>query len=441
VTRMRAGLMVLILPAFLATGAQASSGVLADTGTTGATGAQTATTCPTPKLKVPKRPLFTNATVKFKLTNMTKDAGYVIKAGNTEVWGGAAAGATVKGQFLMPYQGAKDSKTSIAAVIDLDACENAPWKIQKKVEYQAATTPAAATPTTPATPATPPPAAVTPAKPTPTPTPTPIKPVKLPKPITQRLPDMGPKPGLRAWLPPTDGGSRIEQRIEPPKLGRLERKADEASSTHALVGIAIVFVLFAIATVAALAIFRRRDEIQFERALGEQLKHLEEGDPGLEFADQDPSTEPIPAAEVALFAAPAAEAAAATEAAPPAELPAEAPTEVPIETPAEAPTEALPQPVAANGTNGTPAEHRAEVEAELQRVLDDAGLQAELQGILAEARSEAERQGIAIDTDVMLQALIEEINGSTELSDAARTQLRSKFEQIIAAETERVPAP
>jgi hypothetical protein len=458
-------LTVLISAAFLATGAQASYAALGPTGTTGATGAQqTTTTCPTPKLKVPKRNVSSGATVKFKLTNMTTGAGYIIRAGTLEVWGGAATTPTVKASFLFPYSGTKDRKSVIAAVIDSETCDNAPWKIEKKVQYRA--DPALATPAEPATPTTPAPAAVTPAKPipTPTPTPTPIKPPKLPKPLSQRIPKTGPPLGQRVWLTPIDTGARLDQRLPPPVLSRLERKADEASSTTALVGLGIVFAVFGISTLAALMVFRRRDEIQFEKALGEQLKHLEEGDPGLEFAGDEPSTEPIPPAEQAPFAAPVvvppmdADGAAlaadvpAEEALPvdtPAEeaLPAAAlangaavehpPAEAPTEHPSEPPTEVLPEPAV---TNGAPTEHRAHVEAELQRVLDDAGFQAELHGILVEARGEAERQGIAIDTDMMLQALVEEINGSTELSDPARAQLRSKFEQIIAEEAERVPA-
>jgi hypothetical protein len=443
VTRMRAGLTLLISAAFLTMGTQASAALLRQTatGTTGVTGAQQAVTCPKPKLKgLPKRELFTNATVKFKLTNMTVGAAYVIKAGDSEVLGGSATEATMKHEFLLPDQGTKDRKTTITAIVDAESCENAPWKLEKKIRYHAVTAPA--TPTTPAAPATPvPPAAVTPSKPTPTPTPTPtpVKPAKLPKPITQRLPDFGPKPGQRAWLTPIDSGSRMDQRIAPPALGRLERKADDASSTTALVGLGIVFALFGISTVGALMIFRRRDEIQFERALGQQLKHLEEGDPAITFAGDDPSTEPISAAEQAPFAPPAADGlpvadAPAEEALPAAALVAGPPAEHP---PAEAQTEALPEPAA---TDEGDTEHRSHVEAELQRVLDDAGLQAELKRILAEARSEGERQGIAIDTDLMLQALVEEIQGSTELSDPARAQLRTKFDQIIAEEAERVPA-
>jgi hypothetical protein len=455
VKRMRAGLTLLISAAFLTTGTQASFALLRQTatGTTGVTGAQQAVTCPKPKIKgLPKGALFTNATVKFKLTNMTVGAAYVVKAGDNEVLGGSAAASTVKNEFLLPDQGTKDRKTTITAIVDAESCENAPWKLEKKIRYKAVTTPV--TPTTPAAPATPvPPAAVAPSKPTPTPTPTPtpikpikpIKPAKLPKPITQRLPDTGPKPGQRAWLTPIDSGSRIEQRIAPPVLGRLERKADDASSTTALVGLGIVFALFGISTLGALMIFRRRDEIQFERALGEQLKHLEEGDPGITFASDEPSTEPISAAEQAPFAPPVADAAAAVDGLPPADAPAEEalPAAALVNVPpadhpaAEAQTETVPEPAA---TSEGDTEHRSHVEGELQRVLDDAGLQAELKGILAEARSEGERQGIAIDTDLMLQALVEEINGSTELSEPARAQLRSKFEQIIAEDAERVPA-
>jgi hypothetical protein len=84
-----------------------------------------------------------------------------------------------------------------------------------------------------------------------------------------------------------------------------------------------------------------------------------------------------------------------------------------------------------------PEEHgrqHEEVEQELQRILTEAGVDAQLQGILADARSEAERRGVAFDTDLLFQALCDELNGSARLSDVKREQLRSMFATIIAEE-------
>jgi hypothetical protein len=87
----------------------------------------------------------------------------------------------------------------------------------------------------------------------------------------------------------------------------------------------------------------------------------------------------------------------------------------------------------------SPAEHRAQVEAELQRLLTEAGIDTQLDGILAEAREEAEKQGITIDPDLMLRALTDELDSSQTLSEANRSGLRAMFQEIIAEETEQVP--
>jgi hypothetical protein len=84
--------------------------------------------------------------------------------------------------------------------------------------------------------------------------------------------------------------------------------------------------------------------------------------------------------------------------------------------------------------------HRAEVEAELQRILHEAGLEAELDGILADARAEAERSGIELDPELMLQTLCEEVNGSAKLADSKRAELREMFAGIVAEEAQHVAA-
>jgi hypothetical protein len=431
VTRKQVFSIGLIAAAFLGAGAQPSfgadgtasgtTGAQLTSGTTGAqlasgtTGAQQSTTCPTPKLKgLPKRPKFTNATIHYTITGLTTGATYLVKAGRAEVGAGAATSSTATGSFLLPDQGTVDKKIVIAAIIQMDNCENAPWKVEKRIPYKAVNPPVTATPAAPA-PGTPAAAPVTPVKPV-VPV-TPIKPLKLPKPITQRLPSTGPPPSRLSWLTPIDGGARLDQRLTGPQLSRLERKADKAQSSSALFGLGIVALLFAVATIGGFMAFRRRDEIQFERAMTEQLKHLEEGDPGMEFAE-DPDSGSMFSIQEAPFAARAA----------------------PDGT----------EPVPANGAAAL-APHRAAVEAELQRVLNEAGLEAGLEGILTDARAEAERNGIALDPEVMLETLCDEINGSAKLSDPKRAELRSMFADIIAevaeegrrvpAEAEKVPTP
>ena len=114
--------------------------------------------------------------------------------------------------------------------------------------------------------------------------------------------------------------------------------------------------------------------------------------------------------------------------------------------PTPAPPPAASNGVPANGVpaNGAPAppngrqpqheSYRAEVETELQRILNDAGLHAEVDGILADAKAEAERQGVPIDSELMLQALCEETNGAAKLSDSTKGELESRFRRIVAEE-------
>jgi hypothetical protein len=443
---MRAGLTLITIAAFLAAGAPATS-ALADpatttaVGTTGASGtsgttsaeetagAQQAATCATPKLTgLPKKPKFTNATIPFTLKNMTPGSTFILSAGNIEVYGSAVEGKTFKNKFELPDQGRKDRLVPITAVIDAN-CANAPWKLQKRIKYDAVTPPAAAPPVTPpaaAPPVTPPAAAPTPSTGAqtpipPVPAPAAVKPPKLPKPITKQLPRTGPPPSQLAWMTPVDGAARVD-RLAGPALGRLERKVEKAKSTNALFGLGIVVVLFAIAGFGGFLAFRHRDDTEFERAMTEQLKHLEEGSPDLEAAE-DPMAPFMSTAE-APFADPAQQ---DTE-----PLPTNGDLPVPAHTNGAAAEEHTPEQL---------AEHRAAVEAELQRILNEAGVEAGLEGILLDARNEAERQGLTLDPDLIMQTLCDEINGSARLSDLKRAELRSVFSSIIAEEAPEAHAP
>jgi hypothetical protein len=428
VTRMRAGLFFLILAALLAAGAQATIALAQDpvpagTTATGATGVQSATSCPKPRLTgLPKRPKFTNATIHFKLTKITVGSVFLISAGYGEVYGATAETPTVKGKFLLPDQGTKDKTILIKAVVDTESCTNAPWKLQKKINYKAVTP---ATPTTPATPAPGAPAAANPAAPTPAPAVPPVKPVKpvKVKPVKapwQIRPEVGTKLSLRTWIVPIDGASRMQERVAQARLSRLEQETDKASSSNALVGLGLVGALFMASTIAGLWVFVRRDEVQFERAMAYQLKHLEEGDFSVLPDEGHEEGPPLEAIEDAPFVDP---------------------TPVPSEAPTEPIAAATPVPPVPAPSPADVMRHRREVEEELQRVLNEAGLEAELQGILVDARHEAERQGVALDTDLMLQALCDEINGSAKLSDVKREQLRTMFASIIAEESQKAAAP
>jgi hypothetical protein len=226
-------------------------------------------------------------------------------------------------------------------------------------------------------------------------------------------------------LMPIDGGARLDQRLTAPELGRLERKKEKANSSNALLGLGIVGGIFTLVTVFGFLAFRHKDEVEFERAQTEQLKHLEEGDPGMGYSE-DPDA-PLPAAELAPFAT---EAEPAAEAEPPG-------TEPLVASVGTTNGASIEQPVV---NEADLHKYRAEVETELQRILNEAGLEAELEGILADARAEAERYGIALDPDLMLKALCEEINGSAKLSETRCEELRAMFAGIIAEEAQQAPA-
>ena len=93
-----------------------------------------------------------------------------------------------------------------------------------------------------------------------------------------------------------------------------------------------------------------------------------------------------------------------------------------------------PPKVNGNGSHAETHMYRKEVEAELQRVLGEAGLDTELQGILSDARAEAERQGVSMDSDLIMRALCGEVNGSARLSDTAKGELKQRFQRIADEE-------
>jgi len=229
VTRKRAGLILLLAAALLpsavsnafAQQAAGTTGAQLQSAPGGTTGAQEATSCPTPRLSgLPKSPKFTNATIHFTLSNLTVGSTYLVTAGNAEVLGGVVDKPTMKNSFLLPDQGPKNKKIFVKTVLYSDSCDNAPWKLQKKITFKSTTAPAPATPATPATPpaATPNPAAA-PAKGAPVP-PVALPKVKLPKPITQRARE-GEVPGARVIE-----RNVLEWRLDPASPDRIPEVTD-----------------------------------------------------------------------------------------------------------------------------------------------------------------------------------------------------------------------
>jgi hypothetical protein len=411
--------MVFVTAAFLIPGAQAAfalpdpaAAVPAEQAAgVGTTGAQTTSACPEPRLKgLPKHATKVNATVPFKITGMTQGTDYLIKFGRGEVQSGAVAQTgTVKNTFKVPEQGPKSRKIAVVAIVSNTQCENSPWKLTKKLRYKGVPLPETATP-----PATAPTQTPVPTTPPNSAIPTPGgKPVKPPTPASTlpKLPPKGPLLTIRTWLTPLDGGSRLDKPPTPPELSRTERRAEKASSSAALVGLAGLFVLLGVSVIGGLVVLKRRDDVLIEEAMGVLPQHLDEGSPDMH-EGEEPETAPLHI-----------NGAAASEPAPEA---------VPA-------AEVVPEPVLAGNGNGqpSPAHHRAQVEAELQRLLTEAGVEAELGGIIAEAKAEAERSGVAIDSDVIVRALTDELNGVAALSESKRAGLRSMFAEIVAEETSR----
>jgi hypothetical protein len=416
VTRMRVCIFVIVTAAFLVAGAQVAFGVVGPTGpaaSVGATGAQQSTVvCPEPRLAgLPPRPKFTNATIHFKLLNMSQGSGYLVRAGKAEVLaGGADQNGTIKNSFLLPDQGVKSRTIPIEVVVANDQCENSPWKLVKKIQYKAV--PQAATPTPgnakapaaaqPNTPAPKKPAVATPVAPV-----KPVTPVKPVKPLSNlpKLPPKGPSLKVRAWMNPLDGGSRLVQVPLGPKLSRTERRADKANSSSALIGLGGLFLACGLGAIVGLALLKRKDEIVIADAFGVLPQHLEEGSPDMPdevHAGEEPDTEQLSA-------------------------------HILQTVPAAAPIEPAAVDPEGNG-NGSPTVHREEVEAELQRLLAEAGLDTQLEGILSDARELAAEQGLALDSDVILQAICDELNGTAALSESKRSDLRTMFKDIIAEE-------
>lgn len=161
-----------------------------------------------------------------------------------------------------------------------------------------------------------------------------------------------------------------------------------------------------------------------------------------------PSFDPTDPAAAAAAAA-AADAAAGKEeqgAAPAKPDGSPSPAEATEKPTAEQPVPPIPAPHvnggggAGNGAAPPHRSHREQVETELQRILDDAGLHTEVDGILADARAEAQRQGVPIDSELMLRALCEDTNGAGKLSDSTKGELESRFKRIVAEERgERPP--
>jgi hypothetical protein len=437
------------------------------------------TTCPEPNFPKTSPRATAKQLVPVELTGVTPGSEYLFRVNGREVKSGVAQTDKVSRKLRMPNLGDKRRDARIVVVIANDACENGPWKLKQKLGYRPAEVPKpepqpqANTPTpdptptptpdptptptpTPAPTPSPSPGASTPSKPKTTPSPTPTP--SIPKQPTAVTPSEPPA-GARAWVTAADNYARQSEEAPQPNAAGLkpgDRKTEDANSNAALLGLGGLFILIGGISAIAWTRFRRYDDERLAELLnpdGKLPKMLDENAADLA---PSPTAEPVPAHVKALRHFVALKPMSASEAA--AEMSGSKPPEKTVQlgslvlppagaakatqarppAPAEAapPTQTTPAPVngTPNGAHAPKDSYRQEVESELQRILKDAGLDAELGGILSDARAEAARQGVPIDSDLMLRALCDETNGSAKLSDAAKGELKQRFQRIAAEE-------
>ena len=410
--------------------------------------------------------------LRLHLTGMTPGGEYLLKVRDWELLAGVAAGDTVTRRFKMPDFGAQSQRVNVVVITAHDLCDNSPWKLKQPINFVAPAPKPAATPKprvkpAPASPApTPKPsAAVKPQRPA---RPQPVKPVHTPaaKPAAKQQPQQPVIPAAlpknaRAWITPFDPEVRAETLPKDPILPPSLRPVDPAKSTFALVALGSALAFIALIAGIALYVLNRRDSAAISKAEeeGRLPYHLSDKELEPEIARIRDRIAPK-RRRLAFLTMPSV----LRRKRVPKKRRARALPEPILQEPAAhlapvageeedtlvtngAHANGLGEPVGTNG-NGShgvdetvPGEHRARLEAELQTILNEAGIPGELDGILAEARDEAERQGVAVDPELMLQALCGEVNGSASISGDARSQLMAKFQEIVAEERERVPQP
>jgi hypothetical protein len=388
--------------------------------------------------------------VPAKLSSVAPGSEYLLKVNGLEQKSGKAKTDKVSRKFRMPDLGAKQGKAHLVMVVANDACENSPWKFKQTMGYRP---PVAQTP------------ALTPAQTqtqtqtqTPAPTPAPVSAPKPVKPVVPKVPAVPHEPpkGAKAWITPKDSLSRSEEKAPQPAanaIPRLERKTDKANSNAALFGLGGVFILIGGISAIAWTRFRRYDDAQLAQLLSSTGKieklpsmlddsavdlHVTSG--GTVATDAAAHYDQAPAGQRPGDPAPkrAKQVSVKGLVVPPAQKPPApaTPSEAPTEKQHIAPVVPTGAPPKVNGNGSHPETHtyREEVEAELQRVLSEAGLDTELQGILSDARAEAERQGVSLDSDLIMRALCGEVNGSARLSDTAKGELKQRFQRIADEE-------
>jgi hypothetical protein len=361
--------------------------------------------------------------------------------------------------LVMANDGCENSPWKLKDEMRYRPAEPAPQQEQPTQQPQPAPTPAPTPPVTQQAPPTPTPTPqATPPRVRPTPTPKP----SLPQPSTVNpvnpVNPLEPPGDARAWVTPTDPYSKGSEKALQPAASTNpdDRQTENANSFAALVGLLGLFVvLFGIGTVAWTK-FRRYDDEQLATLLNpdgklpsmldasavdlgatgmtnasEQAKVLG-GGLGVGGAKVVPNVAPAPAqAPAPEPAAPAQEpkqpvtAQAAPAPAAPAQPPPAAPAvaapmvppsqiKAPIVPPVGAPAngahvgngaaqpapveEAVPQAAPAPPAPAPAPAHRSEVDSELQRILNEAGVDTKLDGILDDARSEAKSRGVSLDS-------------------------------------------
>lgn len=404
--------------------------------------------------------------VPMELTGVTAGTEFLLKVNNREVKDGVVKGDRVSRKFRMPNLGDKRREARLVLVLANDSCENSPWKLKQKMGYRPLVQPEAQTAPTPAVPNSGPTPTVTPAPTatTPTPTPKPVTPTSV-EPIVPKQPvtitPTEPSKDARSWITPVDPYARSSEPPPTPLVSTnpADRQTEEANSVAALLGLLGLFIVIGGISAVAWNRFRRYDDEQLATLINPDGKlpsmlddHAPDMDGGVRGA-----AKAVAAAGATGLGVGGARATKVNVRPPDQSAQPTQPPKKPVDVKAPAlPLSMLTAPVippVVNGgahANGAPAangahangEHaasyRQEVETELQRILHEAGLDAELEGILTDARAEAERRGVPMDSDLMLRALTDETNGSAKLSDAARGELKQRFQRIAAEERSQI---
>lgn len=457
-THLRAGLIAvsLLLPLAL--------------GTAGAHAA-----CSEPELEIAKTNAQAGDTVAFSITGATPGTEYLLKVGDSELNAGTASATTVSDSFKMPDFGAKGRQANVQAVLAHEQCENSPWKLVQPITYRvpAAKKKAAENKAIQKAIGGPPGAKE-------------IANLKAQR-AKERRAALKRERALKAAIKKRQAAAKRRGRAQKLKAKAAQEKQRQAAarrkkeleqalrrrqrqqqakqdaakkpnaqttndaqsdrggsgdSSKAFIALGALYVLIGGLGGAGYLLYRRsgrdipmsRREAEAVTPLIPQFGETTGGDEApLSLGGKGRAPARLAAGDVELEGEPATSQ--------PEELAAATPSSASEEPTVASPASKLDGASHAPGLNGERAasvSDKDKLEAELSRVLTDAGIDAELEGIVADAQAEAARRGVPMNADLMMQLLCDEVDSSAKLTGTAEGELRSKLQEIVAEEKERV---